>query len=59
MNCYIDTPMKKFSDRPDRVMTRRSRGCNYEEKICEPDRFEPTLDISKSSPFGRPDRKDR
>ena len=59
MNCYIDPAMKKFSDRPDRFLARRDRGCNYEEKICEPDRFEPTLDVSKGSPFGRPDRKDR
>lgn len=59
MDCYINRPMKKFSDRPDRVFTRRDRGCDYEEKICEPDRFEPTLDVSRGSAFGRPDRKDR
>lgn len=51
--------MNKFSDRPDRVVTRRPKRCIYEEQISEPDRFDPSLDITRESAFGRPDRKDR
>lgn len=59
MDCYIDIPMDKFSDRPDRMVFRRRKQCIYEEKISEPDRFDPTLDITRSADFGKPDRKDR
>ncbi len=59
MDCYINPPMNKFSDRPDRVVIRRQQPCVYREKISEPDRFDPTLDITRPSAFGRPDRKDR
>lgn len=59
MDCYIKPKMNKFSDRPDRAVSYKDKGCQYEEKICEPDRFDPTLDVTKASPFGRADRKDR
>lgn len=59
MDCYIDTPMIKFSDRPDRVVKRRAKPCVYGEKISEPDRYDPTLDTDRSPDFGRADRRDR
>ncbi|NLJ31331.1 MAG: hypothetical protein GX424_07020 [Clostridiales bacterium] len=59
MNCYIDTPMAKFSDRPDRTVSHRAVPCVYREKISEPDRYDPTLDNYRRPDFGRADRRDR
>ena len=59
MDCYIKNHMDKFSDRPDRAVPHRQPPCVYREKISEPDRFDPALDITRASEFGRPDRKDR
>ncbi len=59
MECYIKMSMNKFSDRPDRIVTRRPKKCIYKDQISEPDRFDPALDITRDSDFGKPDRKDR
>ncbi len=54
MFTYIDTPMDKFSDRPDRTVTRHS-----DEKPGEPFLYEPVLNPAHSPDFGKADRKDR
>lgn len=59
MDCYLDTPMRKFSDRPDRSLQHRAKPCKYEKKISEPDRYDPTLDTDRSPAFGGADRRDR
>jgi hypothetical protein len=54
MFTYIDTPMNKFSDRPDRTIIRHNG-----EKQREPFLYEPVLNPAHSPDFGKADRKDR
>jgi hypothetical protein len=51
---YIDTPMDKFSDRPDRTIKRHSS-----KKTGEPFPNEPVLNPAHTPDFGKADRKDR
>ena len=57
---YIDVPMEKFSDRPDRTVP-RSQGnpSEYGRKTSGSDQLEPVLNPAHSEEFGKADRKDR
>ncbi len=54
MFSYIDIPMNKFSDRPDRTVRRSD-----DRKREEPYVVEPVLNPAHSPDFGKADRKDR
>lgn len=55
MFTYIDTPMDKFSDRPDRTIPHTHSG----EKSGDPCLHELVLNPAHSPDFGKADRKDR
>lgn len=57
---YIDIPMEKFSDRPDRTVPRpKFDECEYGKKSNKSDVLEPVLNPAHSEDFGKADRKDR
>ena len=57
---FTDTPMEKFSDRPDRTVPHmRGENCADSTINQESDFLEPVLNPAHSSDFGKADRKDR
>ena len=57
---YIDIPMDKFSDRPDRTLPPTpSNNYKFGKKSDEFDPRETVLNPAHSPEFGKPDRKDR